>query len=283
MSSYATGILRRLRGRFSRSKPEDERESYGLNLRSGDRHYRAWVGPPQEYGLITALQVSLLLAAGLKETHRFCDVGCGSLRAGRMFIPYLRSGNYYGIEPERWLVEEGIDRELGKAILGVKKPQFRFVSDFSLEGFETEFDFVVAQSVFSHTFPDLLRLGLQKISGSLAPSGKLFATWIEPTLGARGEPKIGPNGQIFSNGWVRKGGHTYTWEEMEGFLDESGLVGRRLNWPHPRQSWFVAARPEDEAEIEKLVTKIRTPHPGWGVRRRNRDKQQKNKKRAEEA
>src|SRR3712207_7692900 len=42
---------------------------------TGDRHYRAWVGPPEEYDLIGALQTTLLLAAGLKEKHRLCDVG----------------------------------------------------------------------------------------------------------------------------------------------------------------------------------------------------------------
>lgn len=82
-----------------------EHGPYGLDLKTGDRHYRAWVGPPEEYDLIGALQTSLLLAAGLEEKHRLCDVGCGSLRAGRMLIPYLRTGNYFGVEPEQWLVK----------------------------------------------------------------------------------------------------------------------------------------------------------------------------------
>ena len=84
--------------------------SYGEGLQMGDRHYRAWVGPPADYDRIAALQVSLLLCVGLRETHFFLDVGCGSLRGGRMLIPYLRPGRYFGIEPERWLVEEGIER-----------------------------------------------------------------------------------------------------------------------------------------------------------------------------
>src|SRR5215203_5715025 len=157
--SFLRGIRNRLAGTKSESsEPEvSEQGRFGVGLKTGDKHYRAWVGPPEEYDLIGALQVSLLLAAGLEETHHLCDVGCGSLRAGRMLIPYLRSGHYFGIEPERWLVEEGVERELGQGIMEVKYPSFRFVSDFSLEGFGTVFDFVIAQSVFSHTFPDLLR------------------------------------------------------------------------------------------------------------------------------
>lgn len=223
---------------------------------SGDRHYRAWVGSPDEYDLIAALQVSLLLAAGLRETHRLADVGCGSLRAGRMLIPYLRPGNYCGVEPERWLVEEGIKRELGREILRVKRPEFRFVSDFSLEKFGKEFDFVIAQSVFSHTHVDMLRLGLGKIAGSLAPGGRFLATWAEGSSNRQG------------SGWIHKGARRYTWEEMEDFLQESGLVARRLAWAHPRQSWFVAAHPESRVEIDSLADELRNPRDGWGKRRR---------------
>lgn len=184
-----------------------------------------------------------------------------------MLIPYLRPGCYFGVEPEEWLVEEGIKKELGREILDLKRPQFHFASDFSLETFGKEFDFVVAQSVFSHCYPGLLSLGLGKISGSLKPSGKLFATYNEAPDGKDGKPKMGPNSQVFPNGWVRKGGHTYSWEEMEAHLQEAGLVGRRIRWPHPRQKWFVAAKSEAEEEIEELAGKLRNPRPGWGKKR----------------
>lgn len=263
--SFLRGIRKRLTTSGSEASEPDitERGRYGLDLKTGDAHYRAWVGPPEEYDLISALQVTLLLAAGLEETHHLCDVGCGSLRAGRMLIPYLRPGHYFGIEPEKWLVEEGMERELGQGIMKAKHPSFRFVADFSLQGFGTNFDFVVAQSVFSHTFPDLLRLGLRNIAGSLSPSGMLFVTWNEAAPSAGG-PKLGPDSQVLPNGWIRKGIHTYSWQEMQGILREIGLVGRRLRWPHPRQAWYVASRPEHEAAITELSQTLRSPRPGWG-------------------
>lgn len=225
------------------------------------------MGPPEDYDLIAALQVSLLLASGLRETHRLCDVGCGSLRAGRMLIPYLREGMYYGIEPEQWLVEEGIERELGRDLVALRKPRFRFASDFSVGAFGEEFDFAVAQSVFSHTFPNLLRLGLGEISRALAPSGRLFATFYEAPEDEGGSPKVGRKSQVFDNGWVRKGGHSYSWPEMEDHLREAGLVGRRLSWPHPRQVWFVCARAEDEAELAAFASRLRSPYLGWAEAR----------------
>jgi len=56
----------------------------------------------------------------------------------------------------------------------------------------------------------------------------------------------------------------YTWERMNGILAESGLVARRLDWMQPRQSWFVAAHPNGEEEIEDLSRRLRRPLPGNG-------------------
>ena len=42
----------------------------------------------------------MLLAAGLRDTHRLVDVGCGSLRAGRMLIPYLCPGRFSHAYPD---------------------------------------------------------------------------------------------------------------------------------------------------------------------------------------
>jgi SAM-dependent methyltransferase len=219
-------------------------EVYGRGLRLADRHYRSYVGSPEDYDLLGATQFTLLLAAGLRETHRMVDVGCGSLRAGRLFIPYLRPGHYFGVEPNRWLVEEGIKHELGDDIVRVKRPTFRFVEDFSLSAFGVDFDFALAHSVFSHTYPDLALTGLRGIAEALAPQGKLFGTFIENF--AEGEPSTG------GSGWLYPGCVIYAWEEMQGLIEESGLVARRIDWIHPRQSWFVAAHPSAESEIDEL-------------------------------
>ena len=96
---------------------EKQQELYRLGLGPGAHHYRAYVGPPKDYDRIAALQTGLLFAAGLRETHYLVDIGCGSLRAGRLLISYLRSGRYFGIEPNRWLVEEGVKQENGQDLI----------------------------------------------------------------------------------------------------------------------------------------------------------------------
>lgn len=251
------------------SKVGEREASIGYGIPA---HYRQRVGQPAWYDRLAMLQVMLLGAAGLTEEHYLADVGCGSLRAGRMLIPYLLPGHYFGIEPEKWLTEEGLKKELGQDILDTKKPTFRFVADFSIDGFEQKFDYILSQSVYSHTYPDLTRYGFEKMAGSLSKSGKFLATFREAAPGKSG-PKWVPTGQLFSNGWMHGGGYDYYWEEIEEFLSDAGLVGKRLGWPHPTQHWFVACKQGSEAEeeIEQLSQELQAPRPNWGWVGRTKD------------
>jgi hypothetical protein len=67
----------------------------GVGLNPGDPHYRAFVGPPEDYDLVAAMCFGLLTSLGLRGRHRVLDVGCGSLRLGRLLIPYLNADNYH--------------------------------------------------------------------------------------------------------------------------------------------------------------------------------------------
>jgi len=55
----------------------------------------------------------------LRQHHKLLDIGCGSLRNARVLIPYLNIGNYYGIEPNYGLVNEGIANELGQDLVKI--------------------------------------------------------------------------------------------------------------------------------------------------------------------
>jgi SAM-dependent methyltransferase len=218
-----------------------------MGLESGDRNYRAYVGPPQYYDLIASLTAGLLFAAGLRETHKLLDLGCGSLRVGRVLIPYLRPDNYFGIEPNRWLVEEGIEQELGRDLVGIKRPSFRYVSDFSADAFGVPFDYALAQSIFSHTYPDMAVSGLRGIANALAPEGLLFATFI---LGE--ETPAG-------SGWLYPGVVPYRWPSVRAMVGEAGLVAERVRWPHPLQRWFVAGLPSASDRVHELSRRLRPP------------------------
>jgi len=210
--------------------PWNSPESLGLELKPGDPHYRAYVGPPEDYDLIAAMTFNLLTTIGLRQHHSLLDVGCGSLRVGRLLIPYLNKGNYFGIEPNKWLVEEGIKRELGESLLQIKKPTFLFSDCPSdLTNANLTFDFAVAQSIFSHCGLDLIKGWLTGISRCLVPTGALLATFL------RGEEDSS------RSGWIYPECVSFTTTTLSQIAREANLRFELLDWKHPRQSWALFA------------------------------------------
>jgi SAM-dependent methyltransferase len=209
----------------------------GKNLRAGDRHYRAFVGPPDRYDLMAASQFALLANLGLREDHHLLDLGCGSLRAGRLFMAYLLPGRYCGLEPEQWLVEEGLEREVGRDILRVKQPTFLHNRNFELSGFGRSFDFVLAQSVFSHASEELLRGCLREVRRVLKPSGVLAANF-----------KTGPIAST-AVGWVYPKCVTYPWSDLHRIIADEGFACVRLSWPHPSLSWTAIVHAGQQGRV----------------------------------
>ena len=204
-------------------------------LAPGADHYSAYVGPPAMYDLMGASQFRLLTAVGLRERHTVLDFGCGSLRAGRLLLPYLQPGRYFGIEPNAWLVQDAIAAEIGADQIRLKKPQFSHNADFRTDVFGTAFDFILAQSVLSHTGRDLTQRLLANFAGSLAETGLVFATFVH--VGS-----MGLAAETQENGWVYPGCFAYYPETVLGWIRAAGLVGRWLPWFHPSQQWYAMAR-----------------------------------------
>ena len=207
-------------------------DKLGLGLSPGDAHYRAYVGPPEDYDLVAAMCFGLLTSLGLRGRHCLLDVGCGSLRLGRLLIPYLNAAHYYGLEPNQWLVDEGLAQELGASIVPLKEPQFYFGDSSQLIGKTDFFDFAIAQSIFSHCGLDLLTKHLTEIHSALAPGGALLATFV--TGAADSE----------ESGWVYPGCVNYTPELMAQLANDCGYEFELLDWLHPRQTWALFAKPD---------------------------------------
>ena len=212
-------------------------ESLGTGLKPGDAHYRAYVGPPEDYDLIAAMTFNLLTTLGLRQNHSLLDVGCGSLRIGRLLIPYLNRGKYFGVEPNKWLVEEGIKRELGEALLEIKRPTFFFSdSPETIGEAKIAFDFAVAQSIFSHSGLDLIKAWLSAISRSLAEDGALVATFL---------PGKEDSGR---EGWTYPECVNYRPLTIRCLAAEAGLRCELLDWKHPRQTWLLFAAPKFDSD-----------------------------------
>ena len=213
--------------------PSNDRENLGLGLKPGDPHYRAYVGPPEDYDLIAAMTFNLLTTFGLRQHHSLLDIGCGSLRIGRLLIPYLNRGKYFGIEPAEWLVAEGIKHELGETVVHTKRPTFFFTdSPETVVRAKVSFDFALAQSIFSHCGLDLIKGWLFAVSRSLAPDGILLATFLP---GDEDTPQTG---------WVYPECVNYRPITLERAAAQANLRFEILDWKHPRQTWALFAAPD---------------------------------------
>jgi len=210
-----------------------DREDLGLGLKPGDQQYRAYVGPPEDYDLIAAMTFNLLTTLGLRQHHSLLDIGCGSLRIGRLLIPYLNRGKYFGVEPNEWLVDEGIRRELGETLVQIKRPTFFFSdSPDTVARAKLSFDFALAQSIFSHCGLDLIKGWLSAVSRSLGQGGALVGTFL-------------PGEEDFLRaGWIYPECVNYPPATLERAAAEVNLRFQILDWKHPRQTWALFAAPK---------------------------------------
>ena len=214
-----------------------EEDILGLSKHIGDRHYRAYIGPPDEYDLVSAMSFNLLTVCGLRQNHKLLDIGCGSLRLGRLLIPYLNARNYVGLDPNKWLIDDGIRFEVGSSLIEIKQPMFIHDSGLSILDNQVKLDYVVAQSIFSHTAPDLLERWIADISLRLAHDGVFFATVLEGDV------------ECDAVGWVYPDCVEYRLDTVSELAIKYGLKFEALTWYHPRQTWCALYAPGFNAKL----------------------------------
>jgi len=139
--------------------------------------YRGFVGPRERYDIVGAMQFALLYFLGLREYHYLLDIGCGSLRAGSFFISYLKPGHYFGIEPNKWLIEEAIRKELGQDLIRLKKPTFSYDENFTCTIFKRKFDYILAHSIFTHASKKQIRRCLQQARECMRSTSMFVVTF----------------------------------------------------------------------------------------------------------
>jgi SAM-dependent methyltransferase len=130
---------------------------------------------------IGQLQFDFLLGHGLRPGARMLEIGCGNLRAGRLFIDYLDTANYYGVDisPDILLAAQDTITEFG---LQRKLPHLMLVRDMRLAFLPAgQFDVVHAHSVFSHSPIDVIDECLSNIGRIMAPAGFFDFTFDRTT------------------------------------------------------------------------------------------------------
>jgi SAM-dependent methyltransferase len=142
----------------------------------GSKTHESWLQ-------IGQMQFDYLLGHGLKPQARMLEIGCGNLRAGRLFIDYLDSGNYYGLDisPDILL---GAQQTIVDYGLQAKLPHLTVVQDMRMEFLpDAQFDVVHAHSVFSHSPIEVIDECLAHIGRVMVPGG-FFDFTFDRTDGA---------------------------------------------------------------------------------------------------
>jgi SAM-dependent methyltransferase len=182
---------------------------------------------------IGSLQFEFLKSQGLAPSHRLVDIGCGCLRGGVHFVPYLEKRHYYGIDINASLLEAGRKELLRSAANTDKQPDLRVSDRFDLAQFGVRFDYALAVSVFTHLYANHIGRCLVEVKKVLAPQGKFFATFFAAPTPLHLEPIAHQPGQIVTQ-FDRDPFH-YSFSEMEMLARFAGLSVKFLDdWGHPR-------------------------------------------------
>ena len=99
-----------------------------------------------DYHHVGALELAILVDAGLARHHRLLDFGCGSGRLATHAIPFLETGAYIGIDIS--LTQIAIAREVHTALTSQQHVEFRHQGDERFGG--QPVDLIAAFSVFTH-------------------------------------------------------------------------------------------------------------------------------------
>lgn len=127
------------------------------------------------------LQFEFLIKMNLQPHHKMLDLGCGTLRGGQHFIKYLHPANYYGIDispkaissAKQLVQQEGLSNKKPHLLVSEKKNlKFR---EFSGE----TFDYILAQSVFTHLKPEHIKECFEHIGSIMHQTSVFYFTYFK--------------------------------------------------------------------------------------------------------
>ena len=152
---------------------------------------RNMVGAGATFTDTALIALGRLNMAGLRPDHDVLDIGCGVGRIARFLCDYLNDqGSYEGFDVTEVLVQWCNEN------ITPRYPNFKFTetplfhpsynpdptlpsaAGFTFPYSDESFDFVFAQSVFTHLWPDETRNYLDEVRRVLRPGGVSFLTWI---------------------------------------------------------------------------------------------------------
>jgi hypothetical protein len=143
-------------------------------------------GPINDFEVVGRLQLTILLREGLYPNSKVLDIGCGCLRGGYWLIHFLDRDCYYGIEPNKTMLDAGISNLLEDGLVVEKRPRFDNNDEFDSSVFGVVFDFFVARSIWTHSSKGQIQKMLDSFVRNTAPTAAFVTSYLRSNwLGTR--------------------------------------------------------------------------------------------------
>lgn len=189
------------------------------------------------------LQLIVSLKHGLYPHSKVLDIGCGALRGGYWMIHFLEPNCYCGIEPDRAVLEGGLQDLLEPGLRELKTPRFDHNSEFDASVFGEVFDFYVARSIWSHTSKEQIEIMLDSFVRHTSPHAVFLTSYCRAGL-LRDRDHQGNTGISKSEGRMRPMvHHSFAW--IKRACQRRQLVVEEIKDPvlnHGRQTWLKITR-----------------------------------------
>lgn len=184
-------------------------------------------GPVKDFAFMGRMQLATLLDQGLGPDSRVLDVGCGCLRGGYWLIHFLDPNRYFGIEPNRKMLEAGLHHILEPGLAEEKGPRFDHNPEFDFSVFGETFDYFLARSVWTHAAKGHIRKMLDSFVETAADGGVFLTSYVRAGLLKNrdygGEDWVGRSHESDLPGWTP---HSFKWIRRECL--KRGLAVREL-------------------------------------------------------
>ena len=177
---------------------------------------------------------------GLRRDQFLLEVGCGSLSAARLLLPFMERSHYWGFEKSIELYIAGSQIELPRAGVDVELGHFIVNDDFDLSQAMHPFDLAIAGSLFRRLPLNSIARCMASVVRALTPDGRFYVTWADNPSPRDFDPVTQPDGtRTYSD---REPFH-YSFELLAGIAETVGGRAERLDdTSHPRGEQVMVIR-----------------------------------------
>ena len=201
-------------------------------------------GPLGLFEIAGRKQLITLLSEGLHPNSKVLDLGCGCLRGGYWLIHFLAPDCYFGIEPNRKMLDAGIRILLEPEHIDIKKPKFDGNANFDFSIFGVTFDFLVARSIWTHASKYQIKRMLDGFVSYSNVESVFLTSYLRSSLLKRDDYKgrnwVGRSHESDKPGVVR---HDLSWIRKE--CADRGLVADEIRdkaFNFGNQTWLRIKR-----------------------------------------